>query len=254
MTVQFKLSGSVGKMGANKPADVTVVQTCLANIKVKMKPLFKGRVDGKASKDLIDAICTFQANEKIKPSGKMMPGDQTVSKLKMRTPSAVKPTALPMGGAAKPGNTSKAKELTRKAADQIKRVSSLPADDAASLAKAVMAAGEEGIPVNLTKVEVTTDSRFQVTLEIAKTALPTTDSSLIKSFAEKVSAHIAKSTRWSSGQSGTLVYKTAHAVPGLKPGAVPSEEFAARIGVNTGRLDRTENAILAAIETEAGLE
>ncbi len=248
MSINMKLSGSVGKMGANKTMDVMAVQPCLSNIKVKMKPLFKGRVDGKAGQDLIDAICVFQANEKIKPSGKMMPDDQTVSKLKMRTPSSVKPTALPMGGAAKPGNTSKAKELARRAADQIKRVSSLPVDDAASLAKAVMAAGEDGIPVSLSKVEVTTDSKFQVTLEIAKATLPSSDPSFIKSLAEKVSVYIAKSTRWSSGHAGTLTYKTMRAYDGLQSKAKPSRAMVQTLDIDTSGFTEAANAILGSLE------
>ena len=238
----------------DKTADVMVVQTCLAGIKVKMKPLYKSKVDGKAGKNLINAICTFQENEKIKPTGKIMPGDQTVSKLKMRTPSSVKPTALPMGGAAKPGNTSKAKEMARKAANTINDNTTLPPEDKSSLIKAIQAAGDEGIPVSLKEVRITNGGRFEVELAIDKAALPSGhDQSLTKSLAEKVSAHIAKSTRWSSGQAGTLIYKTTFAYEGLERKSKPSQGMLQSLEINTTGLNEAAKSIMGSLEKLSGV-
>ncbi len=56
----MKLTGSVGRMGRNDKGDVALVQQALATIKVKGKfgsqPPWKGRADGRNSRDLEAAI------------------------------------------------------------------------------------------------------------------------------------------------------------------------------------------------------
>ena len=178
MTVQFKLSGSVGKMGANKPADVKIIQACLGGIKVKGRPLYKGKADGKAGKDLIDAICTFQGADKIKPSGKITPGDSTASKLKMRTPPAVSgQLQAAMIGTAQsdPAIGTQAKVATTSAntATSIKTKSPIPKAQAEALAKIISNLGKKGVPLTQGKTDITDDGRFGVDLSINSSALPT---------------------------------------------------------------------------------
>ena len=71
----MKLTGSVGRMGRNDKGDVALVQQALATIKVKGKfgsqPLWKGRADGRNSRDLEAAIGAFQSAKGLRPTGKL---------------------------------------------------------------------------------------------------------------------------------------------------------------------------------------
>lgn len=88
--IQLKLNKNVGKNCYPDPADVMLVQTCLAGIKIRTKfgpkPVWQGKIDGKNGKEFVCAIENFQASEGLKITGKVEAyGGQTWSKLKQRT-------------------------------------------------------------------------------------------------------------------------------------------------------------------------
>ena len=208
MTVQFKLTGSVGKMGANKPADVKIIQACLGGIKVKARPLYKGKSDGKAGKDLIDAICAFQGAEKIRPSGKIMPGDQTTSKLKIRTPSSVQmPREASMSNAAVAARVKSAVALVGK---EIRSEAPLPLEEAKALEKIITAASKQGIALALHSFEVTDQGRFKVELKETSVAGLAMDQSTRgrRETASIVTKIVQQNSRWIGGSSSNLVFTT----------------------------------------------
>ena len=71
----MKLTKSVGKGTFPAAKDVMIVQKCLSSIKIKTKfgtqPVWKGKVEGKNSADLIKAIEAFQQCEGLKITGKI---------------------------------------------------------------------------------------------------------------------------------------------------------------------------------------
>ena len=255
MTVQFKLSGSVGKMGANKPADVKIIQACLSGIKVKMKPLYRGKADGKAGKDLIDAICAFQGAEKIKPSGKIMPGDSTTSKLKMRTPSAVSgQLQAAMIGTVQSGPSmgtqAKVASATASTATAIKSKSPIPKQQAEALAKIISNLGKKGVPLTQGKTDITDDGRFGVDLSINTSALPTaarTDEAM-KRMQEVFRDELRTTSVWRQPVPGKLRVVTGQSFEFLKGLSEPSAEFIARHKINKSSFDPAGLKLLAATE------
>ena len=221
--INVKLTASVGKMGANKPADVKILQTCLGAIKVKMKPLYKGKVDGKAGKDLIEAICCFQQMEKIKPTGKASPGDQTMSKLKMRTPSSVK---LPSDAAMQQaGVAQKVNSAVNATVKEVTSAAPLPPEDAKALAKIIQDAGKLGIALKMKDFRLTEGGRIRIELEqMAVSGVPLDTSTAAKSdLAKKVTAIVQRSSRWIGGSSSNLVFMTLPVDPTLQAGLTPTE-------------------------------
>lgn len=96
MTNQLTLTRNVGRNSMPDQIDVALVQTCLAHIKANtkfgMKALWLRQIDGKNSKELADAIATFQAIEKLKVTGRIeAAGGQTFIKIKHRIPSTIMP-------------------------------------------------------------------------------------------------------------------------------------------------------------------
>jgi hypothetical protein len=88
--IQLKLNKNVGKNCYPDPADVMIVQTCLAGIKIRSKfgpkPAWQGKIDGKNSKELVCAIENYQLGEGFKITGKVEAyGGQTWSRLKQKT-------------------------------------------------------------------------------------------------------------------------------------------------------------------------
>ncbi len=92
----MKLTGSVGKMGRNDKGDVALVQQALATIKVKGKfgsqPLWKGRADGRNSRDLEAAIAGFQSLKGLRPTGKLDNFGPGMTKLKQTLPASFRAT------------------------------------------------------------------------------------------------------------------------------------------------------------------
>lgn len=255
MTVQFKLSGSVGKMGANKPADVKIIQACLSGIKVKMKPLYKGKADGKAGKDLIDAICAFQGAEKIKPSGKIMPGDSTSSKLKTRTPSAVSgQLQAAMIGTAQSGPSmgtqAKVASATASTAASIKTKSPIPKPQAEALAKAIGNLGKKGVPLTQGKTDITDDGRFGVELSINTSALPTAarTNDALKRMHEAFREQLRTTPVWRQPTPGKLRVVTGQSFDFLKSLGEPSDAWMARHKLNKAQFEGPGLKLLAAAE------
>ena len=85
--LKFSLSQSVGKGAIGTPAaDAEIIQRIFSKMKdSKLKPLYQGRIDGKAGPKTIAAIACYQAARRIKVTGKVEPIGQTISKLKMES-------------------------------------------------------------------------------------------------------------------------------------------------------------------------
>lgn len=81
-----KISGSVGKGGKNKPADVEQVQTLL-NAHARRAKYPRLRVDGDAGRKTIGAIRVFQTRVLGLPrgDGRVDPGKETLKGLGRRT-------------------------------------------------------------------------------------------------------------------------------------------------------------------------
>ena len=255
MTVQFKLSGSVGRMGANKPADVKIIQACLGGIKVKARPLYKGKADGKAGKDLIDAICAFQGAEKIRPSGKIMPGDSTTSKLKVRTPSAISgQLQAAMIGSVQTGAASvsqtRVAAAAGKTATTLKAKSPLPQAQAEALAKLVSNLGRKGVPLTQGKTDITDDGRFSVEFTINKAALPAAarTADALKRCHDAFREELRSSSVWKQPMPGKLRVVTGQSFEYLKGCSEPSSEFLERLGVSKTSLSPMDLRVIAAVE------
>lgn len=91
----LKLTGSVGASGVNKLHDVALVQAALSFVTARddrgrMAPLWGGRVDGRKSAALTDAITRFQTNAKQKVTGRLEMGGPGLAKLNAALPSKAK--------------------------------------------------------------------------------------------------------------------------------------------------------------------
>lgn len=255
MMVQFKPSGSVGKMGANKPADVKIIQAYLGGIKVKARPLYKGKADGKAGKDLIDAICTFQGAEKIKPTGKIMPGDSTTSKLKMHTPSAVSgQLQAAMIGTVQSGPSIgtqwKVHSIANRTATALKAKSPVPKQHAEALAKLIATLGKKGVPLTQGRTDITDDGRFGVELAVNRSALPTAarTNDVLKQIAETVRETFRSSSVWKQPMPDKLRVVTTVSFPFLKGLKEPSKAYLDLHKLKKESFDETQLKLLAAAE------
>lgn len=85
--LKFSLTKAVGKgvIGASV-SDVEILQRIFAKLKgPDRKPLYSGRIDGKAGPKTIAAIACYQQAKGVKVTGKVETMGQTINKLKMES-------------------------------------------------------------------------------------------------------------------------------------------------------------------------
>jgi len=90
-----KISRIVGKNCYAPAEDVKLVQTALSYIKVRtkfgLKPLWDpGKIDGKNSQLLTEAIICFQQTEKLTVTGKIEPSGRCINTLKQKIPAGAR--------------------------------------------------------------------------------------------------------------------------------------------------------------------
>ncbi len=138
----MKLTGSVGRMGRNDKGDVALVQQALATIKVKgrfgSQPLWKGRVDGRNSRDLEAAIGTFQSAKGLRPTGKLDAIGPGITRLRQTLPTSFRATQAIRGTTASVSGQPDPRRAAKKAADKIKAAAPFPVKERNALADAVL--------------------------------------------------------------------------------------------------------------------
>ena len=140
----MKLTGSVGRVGRNDKGDVALVQQALAAIEIKdrfgSQPLWKGRADGRNSRDPEAAIGTFQAAKGLRPIGKLDNFGPAITRLRQTLPTSFRATQAIRGTAASVSGQPDPRRAARKTADKIKAAAN--ADPALAKELAAAAGGE----------------------------------------------------------------------------------------------------------------
>lgn len=168
----MKLTGSVGKMGRNDKGDVTLVQQALATIKVKGKfgsqPLWKGRPDGRNSRDLEAAIASFQTAKGLRPSGKLDNFGPGMTKLRQTLPASFRATQAVQGTTASVSGQTDVPRAAKKTADKIKAAAPFPVKERNALAEAVLAVAKElSIALEVNEFWITRAGNFAAVFDIA---------------------------------------------------------------------------------------
>ncbi len=168
----MKLTGSVGRMGRNDKGDVALVQQALATIKVRGKfgsqPLWKGRADGRNSRDLEAAIAGFQSAKGLSPTGKLDAIGPGITRLRQTLPTSFRATQAVQGTTASISGQTDVPRAAKKTADGIKAAAPFPVKERNALADAVLAVAKElGIALALNETWITRAGQFAAEFEIA---------------------------------------------------------------------------------------
>jgi hypothetical protein len=215
----MKLNGSVGRMGRNDKADVALVQDAFTRIKIRGKfgrqSLWKGRVDGRNSRDLEAAIGSFQAINNLRPTGKLEASGPAVSKLRQAVPSAFRSARPVRGTRASVSGQADPQRAAMKEADRIKTSAPFPDKERTALADAVRRVGKElNIVLTCKRDWITQDGRFATELRI--------DGDLSGSMAEqnqiiqKITRMVAERGVWEGGNPNNLEFRSKRQLAALK--------------------------------------
>jgi hypothetical protein len=160
------LTGSVGKGGNNWIHDVAVVQGALAAIPgPNRKPIWQGAIDGRKGKPVEDAIATFQAANRMPPTGRLNQSGTEANRLEQNLPQGYKAMRALRGtpvlwrfGAGASGQ--------RKAAQRIKAEAPLPDEDRKALGDIVeRIRRSSGLDLDIAEITAIPEGRFRVVLD-----------------------------------------------------------------------------------------
>lgn len=253
--MQLKLNKNVGKNCYPDAGDVMIVQTCLANIKVRtkfgLKPLWQGKIDGKNSRDLVCAIETFEASEGLRVTGKVEAyGGQTFAKLKQQTPTQVLNKMTSGGDVAAINSNTELQKIKQAAVAEARRMTKntpLPEAEALALGKFIENAGTMGIAITVRDIKPSSDGRAIVDIE----ALGLTSGTGQQGLRIGNTLHTLASTnaRWSFDKQAFLLKTTQWSSPLLKSPVQPSAPFLKVAGVQGHRFNFTiSSAYLGGLE------
>ena len=225
----MKLKGSVGKMGGNDKGDVALVQQALATIKVNGKfgaqPLWKGRVDGRNSRDLEAAIGVFQAAKGLRPTGKLDAIGPGITRLKQTLPTSFRATQAIRGTTASVSGQADVRGAAKKAADKIRAAAPFPVKERTALADAIQAVAKElDIALASTELWITRDGRFAVELEVeGKLAGPPSEKGQVM---QKIARVVIRNGVWLRRMPNTLDFESRRQLRSLKAAAktLPAED------------------------------
>ena len=269
------LTRKVGKNAHGQSAsDVKIVQTALAAIKnKKYKPTYAGKIDGKAGPKTIQAICDFQADNKIKVTGVVESYGPTMNCLNRRLPHSVKQTLekASSGGSvsaisdgASGSNTAqklqqaegKIKQQNEKLAKKVEGELPLPKEEAESLATAIRSCTANClIPFDSDlagPVDLSSDGRFVVKLKLDESGLDSgaAGNQQRQQQIKAVCDEIAKVSGWRRGDTN-LIFKSANAYHELLKREAPSDAFFKCIGMSRHDFDPIRLRVLAAFEDQS---
>ena len=80
------ISRPLGRNAFGEKHDIAAIQAALKNIKIRNKPIWPGRIDGRKTKDLEEAIAIFQMTHRIKVTGKVEPRGPTITAMTRALP------------------------------------------------------------------------------------------------------------------------------------------------------------------------
>ncbi len=227
----MKLKGSVGKMAGNDKGDVALVQQALATIKVKGKfgaqPLWKGRVDGRNSRDLEAAIGVFQAAKGLRPTGKLDAIGPGITRLKQTLPTSFRATQAIRGTTASVSGQADVRGAAKKAADKIRAAAPFPVKERTALADAIQAVAKElDIALASTELWITRDGRFATEFEVEGklSATPSEKGQVM----QKIARVVIRNGVWLRRMPNTLDFESRRQLRSLKATAktLPAEDKA----------------------------
>ena len=251
----FTLTRAVGKgiHGAN-PVDVKTIQSLLSVNKDRGRPYYAGKLDSKVGPKTIAAITAFQTKERLPVTGCVKPGDPTVQRLKIRTPSTAKAQVQQATATASLNSAqgkSKLQQITRITCQDIMKAP-LPAKEAKALADQVQKLGQQGVPVKLGPVDLTQDGRFKVTLtsDPIDPRSGTARQSVCDAQAATITQAFKTNPTWKPTSDRSLSVETAKQSLGLKRGDCASPAFLKALGLTSPPQCTVTSAVLAAIESQ----
>ena len=158
------ISKPLGRNAFGDKHDIAAIQAALKNIKIRNKPIWPGRIDGRKTKNLEEAIAIFQAAHRIKVTGKVEPRGPTITAMTRALPRNLANMRGLKGTCVVFVPTKGARE-----ADQEARVTQakapLPDKEARGLATIIKKAGRElGICLGRKRDFVTPEGRFATEL------------------------------------------------------------------------------------------
>ena len=224
----MKLTGSVGRMGRNDKGDVALVQQALATIKVRGKfgsqPLWKGRTDGRNSRDLEAAIGAFQAAKGLRATGKLDAIGPGITRLRQTLPTSFRATQAIQGTTANVSGQPDAGRAAKKTADKIK-AAPFPVKERKALSDAILAVAKElNIALALGETWITRDGRFAAAFEIDGdlAATPSEKGQVLR----KIARVVIRNGVWLRRMPNSLDFESRRQLRSLKAAAktLPAED------------------------------
>jgi len=213
----------------NRKGDVALVQQALATIKVKGKfgsqPLWKGRADGRNSRDLEAAIAGFQSLKGLRPTGKLDNFGPGMTKLRQTLPASFRATQAVQGTTASISGQADVARAAKKTADKIKAAAPFPVKERDALADAVLAVAKElNIALDLNETWITRAGNFAATFEIAGdlAATPSEKGQVM----QKIARVILRKGVWLRRMPNSLDFESRRQLRSLKAAAktLPAED------------------------------
>lgn len=160
------LTGSVGKGGNNLIHDVAVVQGALATVTgANHRPIWQGAIDGRKSKSVEDAICAFQAANRMQPSGRLNQSGAEINRLEQALPQGHKAMRA-LRGTAVLWRFGQGAQSRRNTARTIKSDAPLPDEDRGALGDIVERIRRgTGLDLDIAEVSAIAEGRFRVVLK-----------------------------------------------------------------------------------------
>ncbi len=216
------ISKPLGRNAFGDKHDIAAIQAALKNIKIRNKPIWPGRIDGRKTKDLEEAIAIFQAAHRIKITGKVEPRGPTITAMTRALPRSHAGLRGLKGTCIVVAATMGAREADQEARNTQTKAP-FPDKEARALAAIQIKAGRElGICLERKRDFVTREGRFAT--ELAPMGLKWIDPSsgrlatLNNPPREAIAAMlrvIPSSTEWKAGAAGKLECHSTRLVPAL---------------------------------------
>lgn len=208
---------------------MALVQQALASIKVKGRfggqPLWKGRADGRNSRDLEAAIGYFQTAKGLRPTGKLDPIGPGITKLRQTLPTSFRATQAIRGTAARVSGQADVGRAARKTADRIEAAAPYPVKERKALSDAVRAVAKElNIAPALNETWITRDGRFAAGFEIDGdlAATPSETGQVL----QKIARVVTRNGVWLRRMPNSLDFESRRQLRALKAAAktLPAED------------------------------